>query len=194
MTCGERLSCDMRSRFRAVMYWLKTRSQKFSGVRCPRAGVAFLREWVVPRYCRPEREGEVGFGIEVFMYAQPADSARVPRPERAGLPTPRWVPLSEILGLPLWAKELKSLAGAVNEGEHLLVYGHSLRGSTVHATCRARRWLSMSRLSSLASRDVPEVIRRSDDLWHSFRTSVLAIFLHGEDKCRTDTTYRLSRF
>lgn len=80
-------------------------------------GVAFLREWVVPRYCPPERELEAGFGLEVFVYAQPVDSATALRAERAGLPTPRWVPLSEISGLPLWPKELKSLAAGLNEGQ-----------------------------------------------------------------------------
>src|SRR5713226_8029358 len=76
--------------------------------------IAFLREWVVPKYCPPEIEGQTGFGLEVFMYAYPLDQGAALQPERAGLETPRWVPLSEISGLPLWPKELKTLGAALN--------------------------------------------------------------------------------
>jgi phosphatase NudJ len=84
-----------------------------TGIRVRALGVAFLREWVVPKYCPPEIDGQQGFGLEIFMYAHPLDPTTPLRPERAGLPTPSWVPLSEISGLPLWPKELKALAVAL---------------------------------------------------------------------------------
>src|SRR5262245_33093466 len=36
------------------------------------ASIAFLREWVVPRYCAlPAAPHDSGFGLEVYLYAYP---------------------------------------------------------------------------------------------------------------------------
>lgn len=78
--------------------------------------IAFLREWVVPKYCVVPESEQAGFGIEVYMYACPIDETAAPRPERAGLPTPCWKPLQEISNLPLWPKEIKALAAALIAG------------------------------------------------------------------------------
>jgi hypothetical protein len=40
------------------------------------SGVAFLREWVVPKYCVvPDGQDQAGFGLEVYLYAYPPGPA-----------------------------------------------------------------------------------------------------------------------
>ena len=79
--------------------------------------IAFLREWVVPRYAGTLDPGEGhGFGLEVFHYAVPEAPAPEPRPERPGAHVARWVPLGEVAALPLWPKELKVLCRRLLEG------------------------------------------------------------------------------
>ena len=56
--------------------------------------VAFLREWVVPRYAQASDPGEGhGFGLEVFHYAYPEEPAPEPRPENANAVLAKWTPL-----------------------------------------------------------------------------------------------------
>jgi 8-oxo-dGTP pyrophosphatase MutT (NUDIX family) len=83
-------------------------------------GVAFLREWVVPQYCIfPDKPGQIGYGLEVFLVAHPVDASIDPRPEGDSSRIPRWIPLVELDGLPLWPKELKALAATLLSGQAL---------------------------------------------------------------------------
>jgi len=79
--------------------------------------IAFLREWVVPRYCSLPGEEGVGYGLHVFLYASPATTDIEPRLEASGAQVPHWIPLKDVPGLPLWPKELKALASALLSGE-----------------------------------------------------------------------------
>jgi 8-oxo-dGTP pyrophosphatase MutT (NUDIX family) len=91
-----------------------------TGVRVQVASVAFLREWVVPTYCSwPEATDQIGFGLEVYLYAYPEREPQEVRPEADAAPLPQWVPLAEIPHLPLWPKELKALALALQDGSRL---------------------------------------------------------------------------
>jgi phosphatase NudJ len=93
-----------------------------TGIRIRVSGVAFLREWVVPKYCpMPDGQEEVGFGLEVYLYGHPTDEPSAPRAERADLPAPCWIRLEEIPNLPLWPKEIKALASTLLSGS--AVYG-----------------------------------------------------------------------
>ena len=82
--------------------------------------IAFLLEWVTPRYALTAEPGNGhGFGLEVFHYATLEDAVSdlpEPRPERPGLIRPRWVALAEVPGLPPWPKELKILCRRLHEG------------------------------------------------------------------------------
>ena len=89
-----------------------------TGIQIRVLSIAFLREWVVPKYCvLPNGKEQAGFGLEVYMYAFPVDDAVAPRAEHPGLRAPCWVPLSEISSLPLWPKEIKALAAALIAGQ-----------------------------------------------------------------------------
>jgi 8-oxo-dGTP pyrophosphatase MutT (NUDIX family) len=85
--------------------------------------VAFLREFVVPKYCilPPEDEDTtlndgIGYGLEVYFYAHPITDSLEPRRESATRPIPRWVPLDQVSALPIWPKELKTLANLLATG------------------------------------------------------------------------------
>lgn len=82
--------------------------------------IAFLLEWVVPRYAQTAEGGNGhGFGLEVFHYAaleDPIPALPEPRRERPDLIPPRWVLLAEVPSLPLWPKELKILCRRLHEG------------------------------------------------------------------------------
>ncbi len=88
--------------------------------------VAFLREWVVPKYCTvPDGDG-IGYGLEVYQYADLARSGAELKPENTHAPTPHWKPVSKVPEFPLWPKELKTWAisarsGAVLRGVPLLI-------------------------------------------------------------------------
>jgi 8-oxo-dGTP pyrophosphatase MutT (NUDIX family) len=83
-------------------------------------GIAFLREWVVPKYCTlPDQPDGTGFGLEVFLYAFPSRKETAVRPEQESAGMPRWVPLAEVANLPLWPKELKTLASHLLAGVDL---------------------------------------------------------------------------
>jgi len=89
-----------------------------TGIQIRVLSIAFLREWVVPKYCvLPNGKEQAGFGLEVYMYACPVDGVVALRAERPGLAPPCWMPLSEISNLPLWPKEIKALAAAVIAGQ-----------------------------------------------------------------------------
>jgi 8-oxo-dGTP pyrophosphatase MutT (NUDIX family) len=93
-----------------------------TGIHIRVSGIAFLREWVVPKYCpMPDGKEEVGFGLEVYLYGHPAGEPSAPRAERADLPAPCWIRLEEVPNLPLWPKEMKALASALLSGP--TVYG-----------------------------------------------------------------------
>lgn len=93
-----------------------------TGVYIRVANIAFLREWVVPKYCTLAEEPEqIGFGLEVYLYAYPINPISELRSEHADAPFPRWVPFQNISHLPLWPKEIKALAGILLSGAE--VYG-----------------------------------------------------------------------
>jgi 8-oxo-dGTP pyrophosphatase MutT (NUDIX family) len=82
--------------------------------------VAFLREFVVPKYCvlpEPDLAGKgIGYTLEVYLYAEPSSDQIEPRRENANMPMPYWVPLEDVPALPLWPKELKTLAAVLATG------------------------------------------------------------------------------
>jgi len=80
--------------------------------------IAFLREWVVPRYTRALEPGEGhGYGLEVFHYAFPEEPVPEPQPEQPGIPAARWVPFAEVPDLPIWPKELKAFCRQLSQGQ-----------------------------------------------------------------------------
>src|SRR6266508_841816 len=86
------------------------------------SGVAFLREWVVPKYCAvPDGQDQVGFGLEVYLYAYPLSDGAALQAEHPATPAPCWVRLDDIPQLPLWPKELKAFASTLLSGA--AVYG-----------------------------------------------------------------------
>jgi 8-oxo-dGTP pyrophosphatase MutT (NUDIX family) len=86
------------------------------------SGVAFLREWVVPKYCAvPDGQDQVGFGLEVYLYAYLLSDGAALRAEHPAIPAPCWVRLDDVPQLPLWPKELKALATTLLSGA--AVYG-----------------------------------------------------------------------
>jgi 8-oxo-dGTP pyrophosphatase MutT (NUDIX family) len=92
--------------------------------------IAFLREWVVPKYARPliddfveskygqagAGEEAFGFGLEVYVYARTDEPIPTPVAESPGLALPTWVPLADVPGLPVWPKELKWLCRRLAAG------------------------------------------------------------------------------
>ncbi len=87
-----------------------------TGITVRVGAVAFLQEWVVPRYSPAPEGGEgYGYGLELFHYAYPLEPVPAPRPERAGEPAPRWVPLADVADLPIYPKQLKALCQRLHE-------------------------------------------------------------------------------
>jgi ADP-ribose pyrophosphatase YjhB (NUDIX family) len=79
--------------------------------------IAFLREWIVPKYVQstapdPHRHG-YGYGLEVFHYATPEEPIPAARSEQPGAPAAEWVPITQLPRLPLWPKELRILGQRV---------------------------------------------------------------------------------
>jgi 8-oxo-dGTP pyrophosphatase MutT (NUDIX family) len=88
-----------------------------TGILVKATGIAFLREFVVPRYCTWIDEAQASsFRLEVYIYAAPLDEAIEPRRERPGARMPRWVPLAQVPDLPLWPKEMRALAAYMLAG------------------------------------------------------------------------------
>jgi phosphatase NudJ len=83
--------------------------------------IAFLREWIVPRFTlasEPDPDGRGhGYGLEVFHFASPVEPVSDPRSEEEAAPLPRWVPLTEVYALPLWPKEIKVLCQRLLQGQ-----------------------------------------------------------------------------
>ena len=80
-----------------------------TGLQVKATNIAFLREWVVPKYCiMPDEEG-IGYGLEIFLYASPIENGGQPHLEQKISQRPHWIPLAQVSTLPLWPKELKTL-------------------------------------------------------------------------------------
>ncbi len=82
-----------------------------TGIRVKVDRIAFLLEWVVPQNSQAldgEKES-YGYGLEVFHYAFPEEPVPEPQPEHPDLLTPRWIPLEDVMHLPIWPKQLKEL-------------------------------------------------------------------------------------
>jgi hypothetical protein len=78
--------------------------------------VAFLREFVIPKYCVIPDETRTTFGLEVYFYATPTGDQIEPRRENAESPLGYWIPFADVPKLPLWPKELKTLAAQMAAG------------------------------------------------------------------------------
>ena len=87
-----------------------------TGLKVRVTNVAFLREWVVPKYCLMPDPDEYGYGMEVHLYATLIGDPLPVRTEAGRIEVPHWVPLHEIPSMPLWPKELKTLAAAMAAG------------------------------------------------------------------------------
>ena len=88
-----------------------------TGIAVRVGNVAFMQEWVVPRYTQALEPGHGhGYGLEVFHYAYPEEPVPEPRPERSDDPPARWVLLAEVPDLPIWPKQLKDLCRRLAEG------------------------------------------------------------------------------
>ncbi len=93
-----------------------------TGIQVKVRSVAFLREFVVPKYCPiPEKDDRIGYALEVYQYAAPLNDQTEPRKEGPNGQLPHWIPVDQVSSLPLWPKELKTLAD-------FLCAGHSPRG------------------------------------------------------------------
>lgn len=80
--------------------------------------IAFLLEWVVPRYTPAFEQGDGhGYGLEVFHYAHPEEPVVEPRAEFPGEPPACWVPLADVPALPMWPKQLKDLCLRLSTGQ-----------------------------------------------------------------------------
>jgi 8-oxo-dGTP pyrophosphatase MutT (NUDIX family) len=89
-----------------------------TGIRAQVGRIAFLREWIVPRFSQVGRPGSGhGFGLEIYHYAQAEEPVAQTRPEEPGMPPAQWVPLAEVPNLSIWPKELKHLCRRLAQGE-----------------------------------------------------------------------------
>jgi len=78
--------------------------------------VAFLREFVVPKYCTmPDGDG-IGYAMEVFLYAHLIGESLELHRENECEPMAYWIPLEQVPTYPLWPKELKTLAVLLASG------------------------------------------------------------------------------
>ena len=81
-----------------------------TGIAITVTNVAFLREFVIPKYApMPDRTAST-YAMEVFLYATPSTTDIEPRRETPDSPLGYWLPYAEVAALPLWPKELKTLA------------------------------------------------------------------------------------
>ena len=99
-----------------------------TGIEVSIGGVAFLREWVVPKYASPEIADSVaiihgepsgkdyGFALEVFFYAATEKPLPPLRPE-GGRENFRWLPLLDVPTMPVWPAELKWLCRRLAVGQ-----------------------------------------------------------------------------
>ncbi|MBI1258791.1 MAG: NUDIX domain-containing protein [Chloroflexi bacterium] len=78
--------------------------------------MAFLREFVVPKYCTMPGGDDIAYGMEVFLYADLIGDTLEPRRENEREPMPYWIDLARVPTMPLWPKELKTLAALLATG------------------------------------------------------------------------------
>ncbi len=91
--------------------------QEETGIAARVGKIAFLREWVVPKYAHPADGDEFpGYGLEVFLYAYPQEPVPEPRREGPGEPLACWFPFGEVPDLPVWPKEVKDLCAILAAG------------------------------------------------------------------------------
>ncbi|GLV55084.1 hypothetical protein KDH_19310 [Dictyobacter sp. S3.2.2.5] len=89
-----------------------------TGIEVEATSVAFLGEWVYPTYAPcPRKRMQYGYTLEVHIYAHPISPDQPLRQEGPDFPQPAWVPLSSVPQLPLWPKELKTLATTLLAGK-----------------------------------------------------------------------------
>lgn len=81
-----------------------------TGIAITVTNVAFLREFVIPKYAPMPDHTASTYAMEVFLYAAPSTSDIEPRRENAERPLPHWIAYADVAKLPLWPKELKTLA------------------------------------------------------------------------------------
>ena len=82
-----------------------------TGILIQVTNIAFLREFVVPKYCVLPDEDGVTFAMEVYFYATPMTDQLEVRRENPQAPMGYWIPFADVPKLPLWPKELKTLVG-----------------------------------------------------------------------------------
>lgn len=91
-----------------------------TGIRVRVGKIAFLLEWVIPKYTQALEPGEgegYGYGLEVFHYAYPEEPIAQIRAEQAGDEPAQWVPLVEVPELPIWPQQLKELCHLLTNGQ-----------------------------------------------------------------------------
>ena len=81
-----------------------------TGIPIKVGNVAFLREFVIPKYCVIPDESGTTYSMEVFLYATPSTEHIEARRENPQRPMAYWIPFAAVAQLPLWPKELKTLA------------------------------------------------------------------------------------
>jgi hypothetical protein len=80
--------------------------------------ITFIQEWIVPKYTKALEEGEgEGHRMEVFHLAYPEEPVPPPRPEYPELPTPRWIPLTEVSNLFILPDQVKVVCRQLSEGQ-----------------------------------------------------------------------------
>ena len=78
--------------------------------------MAFLREFVIPKYCTMPGGDGIAYAMEVFLYADLIGDVVEPRRENEREPMPFWIDLPQVPTMPLWPKELKTLAALLATG------------------------------------------------------------------------------
>jgi 8-oxo-dGTP pyrophosphatase MutT (NUDIX family) len=82
--------------------------------------IAFLLEWVVPKYSQGLEsggEGKYGYGLEIFHYAYPEEPVAQIRAEYPDDLPAQWIPLQEVPELPIWPRQLKELCRHLANGQ-----------------------------------------------------------------------------
>ena len=87
-----------------------------TGIAIQVSNIAFLREWVVPKYCVIPGETGTTYAMEVYLYATPTTQDLEVRRENPQRPMGYWIPFADVAKLPLWPKELKTLAAWLAAG------------------------------------------------------------------------------
>ncbi|GHO83730.1 NUDIX domain-containing protein [Dictyobacter formicarum] len=89
-----------------------------AGIEVEATSIAFLGEWVYPTHAPcPRKRMQYGYTLEVHVYAHPVNADQPLQQEGPDFPQPAWIPLSSVTQLPLWPKELKTLATTLLSGK-----------------------------------------------------------------------------